>query len=37
MKMVWHTVIASGTVSGELLLAPHMARACARILVYISQ
>jgi hypothetical protein len=31
MKMVWQTVIASGTVSGELLQAPQMARACDKI------
>jgi hypothetical protein len=37
MKMVWHTVIASGTVSGKLLLAPHIARACDRILICIGQ
>jgi hypothetical protein len=37
MKMVWHTVIASGTVSGELLLAPHIARACVRISCYLDQ
>jgi hypothetical protein len=34
MKMEWQTVIASGIVSGELLLAPQMARACDRILCY---
>jgi hypothetical protein len=32
MKMVWQIVMEIGTVSGELLPAPQMMRACSRMI-----
>jgi hypothetical protein len=33
MKIEWQNVIESGTVSGELLQAPQMMRACSSICI----